>query len=90
MPHAKDSTRFIIANTYVDWFEFLRARKPRKVNFWLPSGTPLDVARGTPWFYKLRGTTEIVGVAFFAAYSVMPLKMAWETSALIALKSSSP
>lgn len=76
---ANDATRFIIASTDPSWFRFLASRRPREVNFWRPSGTATHVAPGTPWFYRLRHTENIVGCAFFAAYSRMPLKMAWET-----------
>ncbi len=74
-----DATRYIIANTDPDWLAYLKATAPREVNFWRPGAPPTRVAPGTPWFYKLRGTKQIVGCGFFAAYSVMPLKMAWET-----------
>jgi putative restriction endonuclease len=74
-----DATRFVIASTDPEWLAFLRSRDPREVNFWRPSGASTNVAPGTPWFYRLRGTQDIVGCGFFAAYSMMPLKMAWET-----------
>ena len=75
---ANDATRFIIANTDPAWLSLLKSRKPREVNFWRPSAPATRVAPGTPWFYKLRGTREIVGCGFFAAYSIMPIMMAWE------------
>jgi putative restriction endonuclease len=74
-----DATRYIIANTDPNWFSYLKKAAPREVNFWRPGAPPTKIAPGTPWFFKLRNTTRIVGCAFFAAYSVMPLKMAWET-----------
>lgn len=72
-------TRFVIASTDPVWLSFLRARNPREVNFWRPSATPMHTERGTPWFYRARGTQDIVGCAFFVAYSRMPISMAWQT-----------
>ena len=74
-----DATRYIIANTDPNWLSYLKATTPREVNFWRPGAPPMNVTPGTPWFYKLRGTKQIVGCGFFAAYSMMPMKMAWET-----------
>lgn len=74
-----DATRFIIASADPEWLAFLRAKNPREVNFWRPGAAPTNAEPGTPWFYRERGTENIVGCAFFAAYSRMPISMAWET-----------
>ena len=79
MPVKNDATRYVVRSTDPVWFGFLRARRPREVNFWIPSAGPVAVAPGTPWFYQIRRTGQIFGCGFFAAYSKMPLMMAWET-----------
>ena len=79
MPVKNDATRYVVRSTDPGWFSFLSARRPREVNFWIPSAGPVAVVPGTPWFYQIRGTPHIAGCGFFAAYSKMPLLMAWET-----------
>ena len=72
--------RFVVAVTDPDWFSFLSARPEiEEVNFWRPGATTTLYQRGTPWFYLLRGTDQIVGGAFFSAYDRMPVGLAWET-----------
>ncbi len=72
--------RFVVAVTDPDWFAFLSARREiDEVNFWRPGATTTAYHRGTPWFYLLKGTSNIVGGAFFSAYDKMPSALAWET-----------
>ncbi len=54
-----DATRYIIANTDPNWLSYLEATAPREVNFWRPGAPPMNVTPGTPWFYKLRGSSQI-------------------------------
>ncbi len=42
----------------------------------------MQMARGVPWLFLLRGTNEIWGCAFFSAFSLMPVGVAWETFGL--------
>lgn len=39
----------------------------------------MHMARGVPWLFLIRGTNEIWGCAFFSAFSLMPIGVAWET-----------
>lgn len=72
--------RFVVAVTNRDWFSFLSAHQDiEEVNFWRPGATTTLYDRGTPWFYLLKGTNQIVGGAFFSAYDRMPVAVAWET-----------
>ena len=72
-----------VAVTDNDWFDFLR-RRPEltEVNFWQPGGgrhfRALDP--GQPLLFKLHYPQNyIVGGGFFAAFSLFPLSLAWET-----------
>lgn len=74
------SQRFVVASTDADWFRFLRSRPEiADINFWRPTAVATKEVPGTLWFFRIRGGKEIAGYAIFAAYSVMPLQMAWET-----------
>lgn len=67
-------------STDPDWYGFLRAHAElEEINFWRPGATDTQMARGTPWLFLLRGTNEIWGCAFFSAFSVMPIGVAWDT-----------
>jgi putative restriction endonuclease len=75
-----DLYRIVVASTDSDWYRFLRTRRdPGEINFWRPGVTSMHMARGAPWLFLIRGTNEIWGCAFFAAFSVMPIGVAWET-----------
>jgi putative restriction endonuclease len=75
--------RYWVANTDLAWFEFLAARAPLdEVNFWAPSGIrPITLPHGAPWIFKLhvRDGGQIVGGGFFAHYTPMTARWAWET-----------
>ncbi|MDQ2992925.1 MAG: HNH endonuclease [Candidatus Eremiobacteraeota bacterium] len=72
--------RINIGTTDPDWFSFLRARPDlTEVNFWRPGNSTTHLARGTPWFYRERGTRYIVGCGFFSAFTSMPVGLAWDT-----------
>jgi putative restriction endonuclease len=40
----------------------------------------MNLAKGTPWLFLLRGTNEVWGCAFFAAFESMPISVAWDAS----------
>jgi len=71
-----------IGITDEDWFRFL-CRRPEldEVNFWQPSGKPpIHLAQGAPFLFKLHSPKNyIVGGGFFAAWSVLPASLVWET-----------
>jgi len=71
-----------IAITDTDWFRFLRARPELdEVNFWQPSGKPpIHLMQGAPFLFKLHSPNNyVVGGGFFAAWSVLPTSLVWET-----------
>ena len=75
-----DFYRIVVGSTDPDWFRFLRSHaEVQEVNFWRPGVTSMRTAKGAPWLFLLRGTNEIWGCAFFAAFSLMPIGVAWET-----------
>jgi putative restriction endonuclease len=76
---ARSQFRFVVAVTDPRWFAFLAARPNlEEVNFWRPGAGATRFARGTPWFYLLRGTSRIVGGALFSTYARMPIHVAWD------------
>lgn len=80
MSPTNDPTRFVVAVTDPAWFAFLRARPElSEVDFWRPSGAISNEAVGTPWFYLLRGTQDIVGCGFFSTSTRVPIGVAWDT-----------
>jgi Predicted restriction endonuclease len=73
--------RYWIANTDRKWFEFLADVRPDEVNFWQPNAVrPITLSPGAPWLFKLhvREGGRIVGGAFFAHYTTMTLRFAWD------------
>lgn len=72
-----------IANTDFDWYSFLAGQQDLdEVNFWQPSGSGrfARLAIGTPYFFKLKKPHYAIGgFGFFAAKSVLPASIAWET-----------
>ncbi|HKS06352.1 MAG TPA: HNH endonuclease signature motif containing protein, partial [Gemmatimonadaceae bacterium] len=72
-----------IGVTDKDWFEFLSHRPDlREVNFWQPGGRSVFGAleRGELFLFKLHSPNNyIVGGGFFAASSLLPVSLAWET-----------
>lgn len=77
--------RYWLANTDFEWFSFLAARAPlEEVNFWQPShGRPVTLPVGAPWLFKLhnRRGGQIVGGAFFAHWTTLTLRLAWDAFA---------
>ena len=74
--------RTFIGITDRAWFEYLSSRPDLgEVNFWQPSGTgrfrALD--RHEPFLFKLHSPDNyIVGGGFFAHFSLLPHRTAWE------------
>jgi HNH endonuclease len=65
------------------WFEFLSSRPDLpEVNFWQPGGKTVfkALSRGDLFLFKLHSPNNyIVGGGFFAASSLLPVSLAWET-----------
>jgi putative restriction endonuclease len=74
--------RYWVANTDRGWFEFLASRAPLdEVNFWSPNKVPaISLPVGAPWLFKfhVRNGGWIVGGAFFAHFTPITLRFAWE------------
>ena len=70
-----------VAVTYPDWYEHLaRTPGPKDANFWRPSTRASRFVEGTPFFFKLKAPhSAIAGFGYFAAFSVLPDWLAWET-----------
>ena len=72
-----------VANTDRGWFNHLASIAPiDEVNFWQPNAVrPITLPVGAPWLFKLhmREGGWIVGGAFFAHYTTMTPRFAWET-----------
>ncbi len=75
--------KFWVANTDRRWFEFLAARAPlEEVNFWQPNTVqPIRLPVGAPWLFKfhVRNGGWIVGGGFFAHYTTITPRFAWES-----------
>lgn len=75
--------RYWVANTDSQWFDFLAARAPLEdVNFWQPSlGRPNSLTEGALWLFKLhvRNGGWIVGGGYFATFTTLTPRFAWET-----------
>jgi putative restriction endonuclease len=73
--------RFWVGLTDVVWFRFLSSRAPLdEVDFWVPSGRkPVDLI-GAPFLFKLHASEGgyIVGGGFYAHFTRLPARMAWE------------
>lgn len=78
---ATNTMRLYAGVTDDNWFHFLQALQPDEVNFWQPSGrrrTFNVLSLGEPFLFNLHSPNDyIVGGAFFARYSVLPLSLAW-------------
>jgi putative restriction endonuclease len=74
--------RYWVANTDREWFQFLAARAPLdEVNFWAPNKVqPIKLPEGAPWLFKfhVRNGGWIVGGAYFAHYTTITPRFAWE------------
>jgi len=76
-----ESISFYIGNTDLDWFNFLRERKPDEINFWQPGGQARFHAlkQGDPFLLRLKSPiNKIAGIGFFSSHSLLPLDFAWE------------
>lgn len=75
--------RGFVANTDWDWFRFLRNRPYLdEVNFWQPGGQRNFRALnpGEPLLFRLTsGRNAIAGGGFFAAFSRVPISIAWDS-----------
>jgi putative restriction endonuclease len=75
--------RAYVGVTDSDWFEFLSHRPDlTEVNFWQPGGRAVfkALAPGELFLFKLHSPNNfIVGGGFFAASSLLPVSLAWET-----------
>lgn len=63
------------------WYERLsQDPRPKDANFWRPSTRRFNFVPGMPFFFKLKAPHHaIAGVGFFAAFTVLPDWLAWET-----------
>lgn len=72
-----------IGITDSDWYEFLSSRPElTEVNFWQPGGNKQfrALSQGDLFLFKLHSPNNfIVGGGFFAASSLLPVSIAWET-----------
>ena len=71
-----------VAVTDNDWFRFLRARPELdEINFWQPSGRVnfRALTPGEPFLFKLHSPHDfVVGGGFFAHFSLLPHRLAWD------------
>jgi putative restriction endonuclease len=73
--------RYWVANTDRRWSEFLAEIRPDELNFWQPNAVrPITLPAGAPWVLKLhvREGGWVVGLAFFAHYTTMTPRFAWD------------
>lgn len=76
--------RYWIGITDHEWYRFLASQPDlTEVNFWQPSAgrRPAALDTGTLFLFKLHAPRggQIVGGGFFAHYSALPVRLAWET-----------
>ena len=73
--------RIFVAVTDWNWFDFLSAMQPDKVNFWAPSGRKnfRSLQPGELFLFKLHAPNNfVVGGGVFSHASNLPLSLAWE------------
>lgn len=65
--------------TDYDWFEFLKSKNAKEVNFWKPGTQPFKALEENDLFlFKLHAPRDyIVGGGFFVKYSLLPTYLAW-------------
>ena len=72
----------LVAVTDSDWYRFLRSRPDlEEANFWQPSASTdfKALTPGEPMLFKLHAPDHfIVGGGFFAHFSRLPDRTAWE------------
>jgi putative restriction endonuclease len=76
--------RYWVGITDYEWYRFLAAQPElTEVNFWQPSARrrPAALETGALFLFKLHGPQGgwIVGGGFFAHYSALPARLAWDT-----------
>ncbi len=75
--------KLYVGITDEDWFDFLRARPDiDEVDFWQPGGGRdfRVLEPGEPFLFKLHAPRNyIVGGGFFATFSRLPSRIAWDT-----------
>ena len=72
-----------IAVTDNGWYEHLRRHPgPQDANFWRPSTRAVHLDVGTPFLFKLKAPNHAIGgFGYFAAFSILPDWLAWDTFA---------
>ena len=74
--------RFWVGLTDRDWFDFLASQPDvEEVNFWQPSARkPVDFVEGEPFLFKLKPRYGgwVVGGGYWAHYTALPARMAWD------------
>lgn len=82
-PYLSRMRKAFVGVTDRDWYEFLSHRPDlTEVNFWQPGGKTRfrALSPGDLFLFKLHSPNNyIVGGGFFAASSLLPLSLAWET-----------
>ncbi len=76
-----EKINFYIGNTDLEWFYFLRERKPDEINFWQPGGRERfhAIKQGDAFLLKLKSPiNKIAGIGFFSSHSLLPIDFAWE------------
>lgn len=70
-----------IANTDLDWFDFLAGRADDEVNFWMPSTRGFKALTvGEPLIFRLKAPrNRIGGFGIFERFSLLPDWLAWPT-----------
>jgi putative restriction endonuclease len=75
--------KFWVGLTDWDWYEFLSAQPGLdEVNFWQPGARlPVRLETGAPFLFKLHAPRGgwIVGGGYFAHFTTLPARLAWET-----------
>jgi len=71
--------KFYLAVTDSDWFRHVSSLTDiDEVNFWIPGGRVTQYSVGTPWLFKLKRTSFIVGGGFFRYATRLPISTAWD------------
>ncbi len=72
--------RGVVALTDNGWYDFLSQRSLPEVNFWKPSDRRRPrLDESTPFFFQQKKPNRaIVGFAYFARWSVLPIWLAWD------------
>lgn len=78
----QDVIRLFIANTDLDWFDFLAGQPSLdEVNFWRPSGKFNfgAIAPGELFVFRLKSPRDVIGgYGVFSHASLLPISLAWE------------